>query len=141
MYTHGYDLRHFATMGIVPASVEMIVRGWWLCKGFESNGEIAPAKAKLTSMLMLAHLIATSGNLLKTGVIFGMNPLALNWAQMLALPPVTLAWISETLKRNRSIRDKLDEEWTSTYQAMSKHSLPTTREAPPGDAGNGLGRV
>jgi hypothetical protein len=28
MYTHGYDLRHFATMGIVPASVEMIVRGW-----------------------------------------------------------------------------------------------------------------
>jgi hypothetical protein len=33
MYTHGYDLRHFATMGIVPASIEMIVRGWWLCKG------------------------------------------------------------------------------------------------------------
>jgi hypothetical protein len=52
----------------------MIVRGWWLCKGFESNGEIAPAKSKLTSMLMLAHLIATSGNLLKTGVLFGMNP-------------------------------------------------------------------
>jgi hypothetical protein len=134
MYTHGYDLRHFATMGIVPASVEMIVRGWWLCRSFESDSQIAPTKAKVTSMLMLAHLIATSGNLLKTGVIFGMNPLALNWAQMLALPPVTLAWISQTLKRNRSIRDKLDEEWTSTYQAMSKHSLPTTREAPPGDA-------
>ena len=120
MYTHGYDLRHFATMGIVPASVEMIVRGWWLCRSFESDGEIAPTKAKLTSMLMLAHLIATSGNLLKTGVIFGMNPLALNWAQMLALPPVTLAWISETLKRNRSIRDRLDEEWMSTYQAMPR---------------------
>ena len=67
---------------------------------------------------MLAHLIATSGNLLKTGVIFGMNPLALNWAQMLTLPPVMLTWISETLKRNRSIRNKLDEEWMSTYQAM-----------------------
>jgi hypothetical protein len=118
MYTHGYDLRHFATMGIVPASIEMIVRGWWLCKTFESNGEIAPTKAKLTSMLMLAHLTATSGTLLKTGVIFGMNPLALNWAQLLALPPVTLAWITETLKRNRSIRNKLDEEWISTYQAM-----------------------
>jgi hypothetical protein len=118
MYTHGYDLRHFATMGIVPASIEMIVRGWWSCRSFESNGEIAPTKAKLTSMLMLSHLIATSGNLLKTGVIFGMNPLALNWAQLLALPPVTLAWIIETLKRNRSIRNKLDEEWTSTYQAM-----------------------
>jgi hypothetical protein len=118
MYSHGYDMRHFATMGLVPASIEMIVRGWWLCKGFGSNGEVAPAKAKLTSMLMLGHLIATSGNLLKSGVIFGMNPLALNWAQLLALPPVTLAWIIETLKRNHSIRDKLDEEWTSTYRSM-----------------------
>ena len=71
-------------------------------------------------MLMLAHLIAASGNLLKTGVIFAMNLLALNWAQMLALSLVTLAWISETLKRNRSIRDKLDEEWMSTYQAMPR---------------------
>jgi membrane-bound metal-dependent hydrolase YbcI (DUF457 family) len=118
MYTHGYDLRHFATMGIVPASVEMIVRGWWLCRSFESDSQIAPTKAKLTSMLMLAHLIATSGNLLKTGVIFAMNPLAFNLAEMLALPPVTLAWISETLKRNRSIRNTLDEEWISTYQTM-----------------------
>ena len=49
-----------------------------------------------------------------------MNPLALNWAQMLALPPVTLAWISETLKRNRSIRVRLDEEWMSTYEAMPR---------------------
>jgi hypothetical protein len=118
MYSHGYDMRHFATMGIVPASVEMIVRGWWLCRSFESNDKVAPAKAKLTSMLMLAHLIATSGNLLKTGVIFGMNPLALNWAQMLALPPVTLAWICETLKRNGFIRRKLDEEWASMYRSM-----------------------
>jgi hypothetical protein len=39
---------------------------------------------------------------------------------MLALPPVTLAWISETLKRDRSIRDRLEEEWTTTYQAMSR---------------------
>ena len=60
-----------------------------LCRSFESNGEIAPTKAKLTSMLMFSHLIATSGNLLKTGVIFGMNPLALNWAQLLAVPSVT----------------------------------------------------
>ena len=122
MYSHGYDLRHFATMGIVPASVEMIVRGWWLCKSFESNGEIAPSKAKLTSMLMLAHLIATSGNLLKTGVIFGMNPLALNWAQMLALPPVTLAWISETLKRNRSIQEHV-------RRGVDKH-IPVHADAP-----------
>ena len=58
----------------------MIVRGWWLCRSFESDSQIAPKKAKLTSMLMLAHLIATSGSLFKTGVIFAMNPLAFNWA-------------------------------------------------------------
>jgi hypothetical protein len=115
MYAHGYDLRHFATMGIVPASVEMVVRGWWLCKRFE--GAAAPAKAKLTSMLLLGHVIAASGNLLKTGAIFGMNPLALNWAQMLTLLPVTMAWMNESLKRDRAIRDRLDAEWLSIYQA------------------------
>jgi hypothetical protein len=94
----------------------MIVRGWWLLRGFASDGQAAPAKAKLTSMLMFGHLIATSGNLLKTGVIFGMNPLAMNWAQMLALPLVTLAWIGESIKRDRKIRSRLDEEWTSMYQ-------------------------
>ncbi len=117
MYAHGYDVRHFATMGIVPASVEMIIRGWWLCQSFESGNESELAKAKLTSMLLLGHAIATSGNLLKTGTIFGVNPLALNWAQMMTMLPVTLAWLSESAKRDRAIRNKLDAEWLSLYQA------------------------
>ena len=117
MYAHGYDMRHFATMGIVPASVEMIIRGWWLCRSFESGDEPELAKAKLTSMLLLGHAIATSGNLLKTGAIFGMNPLALNWAQMMTMLPVTMAWLNESAKRERTIRKKLDEEWLSIYQA------------------------
>ncbi|HEX2741978.1 MAG TPA: hypothetical protein VHM69_16155 [Rubrobacter sp.] len=117
MYAHGYDLRHFATMGIVPASVEMIVRGWWLCRRCESGEEPELAKAKLTSMLLLGHTIAASGNLLKTGVIFGMNPLALNWAQMLALFPAAMAWVKESLKRDREIRAALDEQWLSMYRA------------------------
>jgi hypothetical protein len=116
MYAHGYDLRHFLTMGVVPASVEMVVRGWWLCKGFESGDDAQLTKAKLTSMLLLAHAMAASGNLLKTGVIFGMNPLALNWAQMLALFPVAIAWVRESLKRDRAIRAVLDEEWLSIYR-------------------------
>lgn len=116
MYTHGYDLRHFATMGTVPASVEMVVRAWWLCKSFESGEEPELAKVKPTSMLLLGHTIVASGNLLKTGVIFGMNPLALNWAQMLALFPVAIAWVRESLKRDRAIRAALDEEWLSIYR-------------------------
>lgn len=119
MYAHGYDLRHFATMGVVPASVEMIVRAWWLCRSYESKDDPGLAKAKLTSMLLLAHTIAASGNLLKTGAIFGMNPLALNWAQMLRLFPVTMAWVRESLKRDRAIRSALDEEWLRMYRATS----------------------
>jgi len=123
MYSNGYDLRHFATMGIVPASVEMIVRGWWLCKSYESGEKPQLAKAKLTSMLMLAHTMAASGNLLKTGVIFGMNPLALNWAQFLALAPVTMAWVRESVKRDRAIRSSLDAEWLSMYRANVPHPM------------------
>lgn len=123
MYAHGYDLRHLATMGIVPASVEMIVRGWWLCRSYETGDRPELGKAKLTSMLMLAHTIAASGNLLKTGVIFGMNPLALNWAQMLALFPVTMAWVKESVKRDRAIRNSLDAEWLSMYQANVPRSI------------------
>lgn len=123
MYAHGYDLRHFFTMGIVPASVEMIVRGWWLCRSYESGDESELSKAKLTSMLMLAHTMAASGNLLKTGVIFGMNPLALNWAQMLTLFPVTMAWVKESVKRDRAIRNSLDAEWLSMYWANVSHSI------------------
>lgn len=123
MYTHGYDLRHFVTMGVVPASVEMIVRGWWLCKSFGSDEDPRLARAKLTSMLMLAHTMAASGNLLKTGAIYGMNPLALNWAEMLALFPVTMSWITESTKRNLTIRNKLDEEWTDLYRNNLRPSV------------------
>ena len=62
-------------------------------------------------MLMLGHTIATSGNLLKTGLVFGMNPLALNWAQILAIFPVTMSWVRESIKRDRSIRTALDAQW------------------------------
>lgn len=122
MYGHGYDLRHFATMGIVPAAVEMIIRGWWLCRSFEDKDEAKLAKVKLTSMLLLGHTIATSGNLLKTGVIYSMSPLALNWAEMMRLLPVTISWIKESSKRNLLIRDKLDAEWISIYQTNLRHS-------------------
>lgn len=117
MYSHGYDLRHFLTMGVVPASVEMILRGWWLCRCYQSGEDPGLAKEKLTSMLLLGHAIAASGNLLKTGIIFGMNPLALNWAQMLALFPAAAAWMRESTKRDGRIKLALEEEWVTLLGA------------------------
>ncbi len=129
MYRHGYDLRHFATMGLVPATVETIIRGWRLCRSFENRDEAELARVKMTSMLLLGHAIAASGNLLKTGAIYGMNPLALNWAEMLALFPVMMSWMRESLKRERVIRDKLDKEWMSMYRASFGHSADTRNNA------------
>lgn len=116
MYVHDYDLRHFATMGLVPATVEMVIRGWRLCEGYEKEGDPELTKAKTASMLMMEHTMATSGSLIKTGAIYHMNPLALNWAQALWMFPVTISWIRESAKRDRRIRASLGAEWKNLYQ-------------------------
>ncbi|MGN9809603.1 hypothetical protein ACTMSW_09620 [Micromonospora sp. BQ11] len=114
MYTNGYDLRHFFTMGITPGVVSAIIRGYWLLKSYATGGSAAQRKlehAKLTSMLLLGHTIATSGTLLKTGLLFGMNPAALNYNQILAMAPATIAWFTEAVARDHRITQALDKEW------------------------------
>jgi hypothetical protein len=114
MYTNGYDLRHFFTMGITPGVVSAIIRGYWLLKSYATGGTTAQRKlehAKLTSMLLLGHTIATSGTLLKTGLLFGMNPAALNYNQILAMAPATTAWLKEAIARDHRINQALEKEW------------------------------
>ena len=114
MYGHGYDLRHFFVSGIVPGVVTAIITGYWLLDGLATRGPGADRtgdRAKLASMLLVGHTIATSGNLVKTGLVFGMNPLALNWAQLSAMAPATVAWIAEAAAREEWIRRGLDDEW------------------------------
>lgn len=119
MYRHGYDLRHFLTMGIVPASIEIIIRGYWLLRNFEDGNNGHLSKVKMTSMLMLGHTIALSGNLIKTGLIYQMNPLALNWAQILRWIPLLITWIKESTEREKLLRIQLDNEWVSLYQNIA----------------------
>ncbi len=116
MYKHGYDMRHFFTMGVVPASVEIIIRGYWLFRNFDNQNSVNIPKVKMTSMLMLGHTIALSGNLIKTGLIYQMNPLALNWAQILRWIPLCIFWIKESIERENFLREHLDNEWVSIYQ-------------------------
>ncbi|NAS21804.1 hypothetical protein GT755_08920 [Herbidospora sp. NEAU-GS84] len=114
MYTNGYDLRHFFTMGITPGVVSAIIRGYWLLKSYATGGTAAQRKlehAKLTSMLLLGHTIATSGTLLKTGLLFGMNPAALNYNQILAMAPAIIAWFKEAIARDHRINLALETEW------------------------------
>lgn len=116
MYVHGYDLRHFFTMGITPGVVSAIIRGCWLLNSYAAGGTEADRKrdhAKLTSMLLLGHTIATSGTLIKTGLVYGMNPAALNHNQILAIAPAAIAWIKESTARDHRITQALDQEWQS----------------------------
>lgn len=114
MYFNGYDLRHFFTMGITPAIISIVIRGHWLLSSYAAGGtkeQRQKEHAKLASMLLLGHSIATSGTLLKTGLIYGMNPLALNYTQILAMGPVTVAWFKEAVERDARISQALDREW------------------------------
>lgn len=120
MYTNGYDLRHFFTMGITPGVVSAIIRGYWLLNSYATGGTAAQRKrehAKLASMLLLGHTIATSGTLLKTGLLFGMNPAALNYHQILAMAPATIAWVHEAVARDRRIDRALEKEWELLLRA------------------------
>jgi len=114
MYLNGYDLRHFFVSGITPAIVSIVIRGYWLLKSYAAGGSKEQRQkehAKLTSMLLLGHGIATSGTLLKTGLIYGMNPLALNYNQILAMGPVTIAWFKAAVERDNRISQALEQEW------------------------------
>jgi hypothetical protein len=124
MYLNGYDLRHFFTMGITPAIVSVVIRGYWLLKSYGTGGSREQRQkehVKLTSMLLLGHSIATSGTLLKTGVFYGMNPLALNYSQVLAMAPVTTAWFKEAIARDHRISHALEREWHELLDQSGGH--------------------
>lgn len=94
MYLKGYDLRHFLTMSISAASIEMIVRGYCYLlsaineefldsavKGIAQREEDEiKEKLRLHKMLFIGHSIAASGNGIKVLLDSG-NPLAINAAQ------------------------------------------------------------
>lgn len=136
MYLKGYDVRHFATMSIVPGTIELIIRAYHLLNTnlnkkdevfsldqqtiLFKETEITHSNMKLHKMLFFSHLIATSGNALK---IFGSgnNPLALNLPQWIAFIKecqavskiVTRDKKSEMIIRNR---DKINDEWESIFK-------------------------
>lgn len=130
MYLNGYDLRHFTTMSIPVAVIEIIVRGYHYLSSLDNAEEIQyllhtsgstkelyqiKSNLKLHKMLFLAHAIAASGNAMKVFTYSG-NPLAINLSQwMLFLKEsvkitqaITRDKIPEIIVRNRN---KIHREW------------------------------
>lgn len=106
MYHNGYDLRHFITMGITPATVEIVLRGYILIRNYFEKGEEnlkLGNNAKYRSMLLSAHAIACAGNAGKIILMEG-NPLAFNYAEWIALVRYLLPSIKYWLVEKHRIK-------------------------------------
>lgn len=100
MYHNGYDLRHFVTMSITPATIEIILRAYIMIRHYFEKDEIKIKLAnnpKYRSMLLVAHAIACAGNAGKI-YFYGGNPLALNYAEWIALVRYLIPSIKYWLK-------------------------------------------
>ena len=126
MYHHGYDLRHFLTMGITPATIEIILRAYLMIRHYSIYGDVKFSLAdnpKYRSMLLLAHAIACAGNAGKVTLMQG-NPLAINYAEWLALVryliPSLKYWLFD--KRRLRIEHMLrinEQGWSELCQSSN----------------------
>ena len=147
MYLQGYDMRHFLTMSIVPAAVELVVRGYFhLTKYYEKQDNLQglPMLAeremqkiadnlKLHKMLFFAHAAASSGNALKVAMYQG-NPSAINineWGVFLKesvtmLKAARRDRTGEQIRRNREninkIWEDLERKESSTCHQLSSEA-------------------
>ena len=125
MYSNGYDLRHFATMAIVPAFAELTLRTYSFIRTrvpAEGRGRDGiRGRLKLSQMLALTHALLASGNIVKTA-LYGWNPTALNMAQFLALGKQMISLVRLSSERNALIQDDLARGWEALLAAAAKLS-------------------
>ncbi|NLO38212.1 MAG: hypothetical protein GX115_01885 [Ruminiclostridium sp.] len=130
MYLNGYDLRHFITMSVSPAIIEIIVRGYHYLSLLNSEKQLVhsmtdthadteitkmESNLKLHKMLFLSHAFAAGGNAFKIFINQG-NPLALNISQWIMLLKESIK-MTKAVTRDKKLemiirnRNKIDEEW------------------------------
>ena len=112
MYSNGYDFRHFAATAISPALAEVSLRAYHgvraLASGAEEEEAGIPEKMKRDQMLVLAHGLLASANVLKTA-LYGWDPMAINFAQFQALAIRMFSLAKHASERDRMIQDRLDD--------------------------------
>lgn len=121
MYKHGYNLQHFLTMSLVPGSIEMIIRGYYLLSNFETlydSERLVQRDAKLCSMLLMAHSLSSASNLVKVWM-YGMNPCAINWAELMALVRSFFAFVRAQKERESAIEETLTDNWKLLYASAA----------------------
>jgi hypothetical protein len=117
MYTNGgYNFNHFIVMGIVPTTVELMIRIYSYFRGY-LEGIPSKKNQKLHSLLTMSHTLAMSGNIVKMG-INQWNPLAFNYAELLALSKSVFSFFRASLLRDKDIQKHLMDNWKKIYQNM-----------------------
>ncbi len=128
MYANGYDLRHFMTTKISPATAEVILRAYHgarACADRPEPGEPGiPERLKREQMLVLSHGLLSSANILKTA-LYGWNPMAINLAQFQTLMKRMLSLVKLATERDQLFQNALDKGWKSLL-SEAKRSLPET---------------
>ncbi|NMD71261.1 hypothetical protein HHO41_13230 [Bacillus sp. DNRA2] len=117
MYSNGYDLRHFATMSLVPGIIELVIRIYYNMKNFKSlftKNKNIQHKCKLASMLTMAHSVTMGGNVVKMW-ISGWNPVAFNWSEFLAMSKSYVTTIKLQKERQNEIDDYFTKAWEEIY--------------------------
>jgi len=116
MYHNGYDLRHFLTMGITPATIELILRLYLMIRHYVEHGEtnfLLASHPKYRSMLLSAHAIACAGNAGKIALMQG-NPLAINYVEWLALMryliPSIKYWLFDKSRLKLEYLEKINDD-------------------------------
>jgi hypothetical protein len=134
MYLRGFDTWHFATMTTSVAAASLFLRAYWGLRGhFDADwrasidSELAQVggtrvsdNPRYQSLSLLAHGIATGANAGKV-VLYGNNPLALNYAQWLWFARTFFTWYSTRLadptmllqNRGNANARLLDDGWPS----------------------------
>lgn len=124
MYGQGYDLRHFATMSVVPLVVESVVHVGFFARHHEAlmaPGPTAPnLSLKRNEMLLAAHGVAASTNALKVALMQG-NPLAINQATWMSLAVHVLRWLRSRAEHDRAVERDLVDGWRAI---LHPHSQP-----------------
>jgi hypothetical protein len=117
MYTNGgYNFNHFLVMGIVPTIVELMIRIYSYFRGYLDD---IPNKKnqKLHSLITMSHTLAMSGNVVKMG-INQWNPLAFNYAELLALSKSMFSLFRAAVLRDKDIQEHLMNNWKEIQQNL-----------------------
>ena len=135
MYLEGYDLRHFASMSVVNAVIELIVRLYYylVCKqrpkefSLKAEKEYVEVKnsIKLHNMLFVSYAIASCGNVMKICIYQG-NPNAFNLPLWLGMIKEAITQVMIILRSSKSYervmeaRHIIDENFEYLYSMINK---------------------